>query len=311
LANAFVVKSAIAMFATPEDRAKAIATLPIGSRLEIFESRIPDKRIPDKAFWYRVKYAPLTADATTPQTPVEGYVSEREEVLRDNLMVFEKKTEFQATRETEPGKFEDVKEPLAVIATTSLNLRKSPALNAAVIRTLKNGEVLEVREQSAKSVEIDSRRAHWYLLEDEKGEKGYAFGGYLLEGAKSAMLGLKDAGFRFASGWVVPTGKDARIYLGAAGAALLKITGDDYRLPAPWVESKGKLQSNAYVRVDGATTRGNPQRYRLMHRRQVEGDYYETDYYYVDKKAVKFVKDYFTVSKRNLRMKSINLSAAI
>jgi hypothetical protein len=34
-------------------------------------------------------------------------------------------------------------------------------------------------------------------------------------------------------------------------------------------------------------------------RTQIEGDYFETDYYYVDKKSVKFVKDYFQVS-RNL-----------
>lgn len=128
VSTAFAVKSAIAIQDAPSIRAKAIGTLPIGNKVEIFATRVPDQKDPEKVFWYKVKYAPLGAAADKPAMPVEGFIPEREEVLRENFLVFEKRTEMISYRDNAQGKSEEVKEPLAVMATTAVNLRKTPAL---------------------------------------------------------------------------------------------------------------------------------------------------------------------------------------
>ncbi|MBN8222729.1 MAG: hypothetical protein J0L53_17565, partial [Spirochaetes bacterium] len=81
VSTAYAVKSAIAIQDAPSMRSKAIGTLPIGNRVDIFATRVPDQKDPEKVFWYKVRYAPLGAAGDKPAMPVEGFISEREEVL--------------------------------------------------------------------------------------------------------------------------------------------------------------------------------------------------------------------------------------
>ena len=115
LSTAFVVKSPIAIQAAPEARAKAVVALPVGSSVEIFGTRVADLKTPDTAFWYKVKFVAPGAAA-----PVEGFVSEREEVLRENFLVFNKKTEERVTTEDAQGNAVDKTGVPGVMATTSV-----------------------------------------------------------------------------------------------------------------------------------------------------------------------------------------------
>jgi len=296
IANAFAAKSAVAIHAEPDDRSKALVSLPIGQKVEIFASKVQDKRQGEKAYWYKVKYAPAAAGPIA--GPVEGFVAEREEMLRDNFIVFEKRTEYVSTKETSPGKYEDVKEPHAVMAMASLNLRKSPALNGEVIRILKNGEVLSVLEESSKKIVVKERSGSWYRLKDEKGEEGYAFGGFLLAGGALSIKELADVGYQFASGWVMPLDKTTRIHANATGPEFLKINDDNAgQFAHSWQDAKGFLPAGEYTKVDGYTTKGKQLRYRIISRMMIEPDYYETKYFFVDKKKVRYHKDYFSISK--------------
>jgi Bacterial SH3 domain len=294
VATGYAVKSAIAIQDVPSLRGKAIGTLPIGNKVAIFATRVPDQKEPEKVFWYKIQYAPLGAAGDKPQMPVEGFIPEREEMIRENFLVFEKRTETTWTKEISADKTEEVKEPLTVMATTSVNLRRTPALNGQKIRVLKNGEVLSVLEQSTRSVKADGKYGAWYLLKDEQGESGYAFGGFLLEGGQSEMNELKEAGFQFASGWLIPLGGDARIYAGATGAARINPETVHYTKREPWAATKGNLEKDVYLKADGYTTKGNSLRYRFVISQPEAG---ADRYYFVDKKKVKFFKDFFTVSK--------------
>lgn len=292
VSTAYAVKSAIAIQDAPSMRSKAIGTLPIGNRVDIFATRVPDQKDPEKVFWYKVRYAPLGAAGDKPAMPVEGFIPEREEVLRENFLVFEKRTEAISYKEDAAGKSVEVKEPLAVMATTSVNLRKTPALNGEKLRVLKNGEVLSVLEQSTRSVKTDGKYGAWFLLKDETGATGYAFGGFLLEGALPDMNALRDAGFQFTSGWLTPTGTDARIYTSATGTARIDLE-KVYFVPEAWRASKGYLGQGQYLKVDGFTSKGGAPRYRFVQPTPDGPD----QYYYVDKKKVKFIRDFYTVSK--------------
>lgn len=294
VSTAFAVKSAIAIQDAPSIRAKAIGTLPIGNKVEIFATRVPDQKDPEKVFWYKVKYAPLGAAADKPAMPVEGFIPEREEVLRENFLVFEKRTEMISYRDNAQGKSEEVKEPLAVMATTVVNLRKTPALNGEKMRTLKNGEVLSVLEQSTRSVLLDRKHGSWYLVKDETGATGYAFGGFLLEGSQAEMGALKDAGFQFVSGWMIASSAPAVVYKGATGNARIDPANEPSVGGLDWEKSKGKLESGKYVRVDGVTTKTDKARYRFVVSLPEMGP---DRYYFVDKSKVKFIRDFYTLSK--------------
>ena len=289
LASAYVLKTAIAIHAAPEARAKALVALPIGSAVEIYASRVADLKTPDTAFWYKVKYAAAGAAA-----PVEGFISEREEVLRENLLVFNKKTEERITTENAEGKvIEKVGVP-GVMATTYVNLRKSPALNGAVIRQVKNGELLKVLAVSASTVEIDKRRAEWYLVSDAQGQTGYCFGGYMLAGLYDELAELQGVGFRFFHGWATVTAKKAHALRSPVGA-------DTFNLGSlPMAESDkvtSDLKQGAILQIDGETTKSTD-RYRVLVRTEVEPEYFLQRYYYVAKSDVKFTGDYFSISSK-------------
>jgi len=289
LASAFVLKTAIAIQAAPEARAKALVALPIGSAVEIYATRVADLKTPDKAFWYKVKYAAAGAAA-----PVEGFISEREEVLRENLLVFNKKTEERVTTEDAEGKsIEKVGVP-GVMATTSVNLRKSPAMNGAVIRQLKNGEVLKVLAVSASTVEIDKRRAEWYLVSDAQGQTGYCFGGYMLAGLYDELAELQGVGFRFIHGWATVTGKNAHALRSPLGA-------DTFNLGSlPMAESDkmtSDLKQGTILQIDGETTKSTA-RYRVLVRTEVEAEFFLQRYFFVAKSDVKFTGDYFSISAK-------------
>jgi hypothetical protein len=298
LASAFVTKSPVVVYASPDTNSKVVATLPMGVQVGIFESRVPDKLKPDEVFWYRIKYAPLSASLTPSSQPVEGYVSEREEVLRNNLMVFQAADNVTYLKETAPGKFEDVKEAPAVMATTAVNLRQSPVLNAPILRTLKNGEVLAVEEESAKTYLVENKNARWYKLRSQTGEVGYAFGGFMVYGPASEMKRLEEAGFQFQNGWVTPVIGAATVYASPVGNARIHITEEMYYIPDAWRSNNGTLEKDIYIKTDGMTTKGEPQRYLIAvsYLDDIEG--MAEKYFYVDKSAVKFVRDYYTVSEK-------------
>lgn len=293
VATAYAIRSAIAIQDAPTVRGKAIGTLPIGNKVEVFATRVPDQKDPEKVFWYKIRYAPLGAAGEKPQMPVEGFIPEREEVLRENFLVFEKRTEMISYRDDAQGKTEEVKEPLAVMATTVVNLRKTPALNGEKIRTLKNGEVLSVLEQSTRSLKVDGQQGSWYLVKAEAGETGYAFGGFLVEGSLAEMGALKDVGFQFVSGWMVASGTTP-VYKVATGNARIDTAKEPSVGSLDWEKNKGNLPAGLYVRVDGVTTKAEKPRYRFVISIPEMGP---DRYYYVDKKKVKFVKDYYAVSK--------------
>lgn len=293
VATAYAIRSAIAIQDAPTLRGKAIGTLPIGNKVEVFATRVPDVKDPEKVFWYKIRYAPLGAANDKPQMPVEGFIPEREEVLRENFLVFEKRAEMISYRENAQGKSEEVKEPLAVMATTVVNLRKTPALNGEKIRTLKNGEVLSVLEQSTRSLKVDGKQGSWYLVKAEAGETGYAFGGFLVEGSLAEMGALKDVGFQFVSGWMVASGT-APVYKVATGNARVDTANEPSVGGLDWEKNKGNLPAGLYMRVDGVTTKSEKPRYRFVISIPEMGP---DRYYYVDKSKVKFVKDFYAVSK--------------
>jgi len=298
LASAFVTKSPIVVYEGPDTKAKVVSTLPIGVQVGIFASRVPDKAQPDQAFWYKVRYAPLSASLAPSSLPVEGYVSEREEVLRNNLMVFSSASRVTYRKETAPGKFEDVEEAQSVIATTAVNFRQSPALNAPILRTLKNGEVLALEEQSGKTYLVDKKNGYWYKLRSQTGEVGYAFGGFMVPGPASEIQRLEQAGFQFQPGWIIPVGNKGIVYAGPVGNTRIQITEDAYYIPEAWRTSKGVLEKEFYIKADGLTTKGEPQRYRITLRQQTDYEVFQEHYFYVDKSAVKFVRDYYSVSEK-------------
>jgi hypothetical protein len=298
LASAFVTKSPVVVYASPDTNSKVVATLPMGVQVGIFESRVPDKVKPDEAFWYRIKYAPLSASLTPSSQPVEGYVSEREEVLRNNLMVFQAADNVTYLKETAPGKFEDVKEAPAVMATTAVNLRQSPALNAPTLRTLKHGEVLALEEESAKTYLVDNKNARWYKLRSQTGEVGYAFGGFMVYGPASEMKRLEEAGFQFQNGWVTPVIGAATVYAGPVGNARIHMTEQMYYIPDAWHSNNGTLEKNIYLKTDGMTTKGEPQRYRIAVQYWNDIGGLAEQYFYVDKSAVKIIRDYYSVSEK-------------
>lgn len=298
LATAFVTKSPIVVYESADTKSKVVSTLPIGVQVAVFASRVPDKAQPDQSFWYKVRYTPLSASLTASSLPVEGYVSEREEVLRNNLMVFSPASNVTYRKETAPGKFEDVEESQSVIATTSVNLRQSPALNAPILRTLKNGEVLSLEEQSGKTYLVDKKNGYWYKLRSTAGEVGYAFGGFLVSGPVSEIQKLEQAGFQFQSGWITPLGNKGIVYAGPVGNARIQITEDAYYIPDAWRRSNGLLEKDIYMKADGLTTKGEPQRYRIALRQQTDYEVFQEHYFYVDKSAVKFTRDYYGVSEK-------------
>lgn len=298
LASAFVTKSPIVVYESPDTKAKVVSTLPIGVQVGIFASRVPNKAQPDQAFWYKVRYAPLSASLTPSSLPVEGYVSEREEVLRNNFMVFSSAPKVTYRKETASGKFEDVEEAQSVIATTAVNFRQSPALNAPILRTLKNGEVLALEEQSGKTYQVDKKNGYWYKLRSQTGEVGYAFGGFMVPGPASEIQRLEQAGFQFQSGWITPLGSKGIVYAGPVGNTRIQITEDAYYIPEAWRNSNGLLEKEFYIKVDGLTTKGEPQRYRITLRQQTDYEVFQEHYFYVDKSAVKFVRDYYSVSAK-------------
>lgn len=222
----------------------------------------------------------MSADVARSAMPIEGFVSEREEVLRNNLMVFESLS---------PGR--------AAIAITAVNFRTSPVLNAAVMRTLKNGEILAVEEESSKTYEIDNKSGYWYKLRSQQGEQGYAFGGFLVVGPENEIKELEAIGFRFQNGWITPVSNRAIVHSGPLGDSPIDLKNAPYYLPESWRSNKGALEQGVYVRIDGVATQGEPQRYRIV----VDYQDYEASgkaYFYVDKKAVKFVKDYYALSQK-------------
>lgn len=287
LSTAFVVKTPIAIQASPEARAKAVVALPVGAAVDIFGTRVADLKTPDTAFWYKVKFAAPGAAA-----PVEGYISEREEVVRENLLVFNKKTEERVTSEDAQGKSVEKVGVPGVMATTSVNLRKSPATNGAVIRQLKNGEVLKVLAVSASTVEIDKKRAEWFFVSDAQGQTGYCFGGYMLSGLYDELAQLQDVGFRFIHGWATVTAKNAKALRSPVGA-------DTFNLNSlPMAESdkpKSDIPKGAVLQIDGETTKSTD-RYRVLARFEAEPEYFIQHYYYIAKSDVKFTGDYFTIS---------------
>ncbi len=289
LASAFVLKAAIAIQATPEARAKALVALPIGSAVEIYATRVADLKTPDTAFWYKVKYSAVGAAA-----PVEGFISEREEVLRENLLVFNKKTEERVTTENAEGvSVEKVGVP-GVMATTSVNLRKSPAINGAVIRQLKNGEVLKVLAVSASTVEIDKRRAEWYLVSDAQGQTGYCFGGYMLAGLYDELAELQGVGFRFIHGWATVTVKNAKALRAPVGTDTFNLS----TLPmAQSDKPSSDLKQGEILQIDGETTKSTD-RYRVLVRFEAEPEFFIQRYYYIAKSDVKFTGDYFSISTK-------------
>ncbi|MCX7633512.1 MAG: SH3 domain-containing protein [Turneriella sp.] len=299
LANAFALKSPIAVYEKPDSKSKVLATLAVGVKVAVFASRVPDKAKPEEIFWYKIQHAPTSANPTAAATPIEGYVPEREEVLRDNFMVFKAADKASYRKEINPGKFESVEETRSAMATTAVNFRKSPAINSQVIRVIKNGEVLSVLEKSAKTYEIDKKHGHWYRLKSQNGEDGYAFGGYLVTGPASEMQQLEAMGFQFLTGWVTPLGPNAIVYASPMGDKRLQISENDYHIPEAW-RSNGTLEQGIYYMVDAVTSKGNPPRYRLVVRLAdvydaATKEYY---YYYVNKNKVEYVKDYYTVSEK-------------
>ncbi len=290
LASGFALKNAIAIQAAPEAKSNALAKLPIGSPVEIFATRVADQKTPDTAFWYKVKFLAPGAAA-----PLEGYISEREEVVRENFLVFHKKAEEKVWIENADGKqVEKVGVP-GVMATTTVNLRKSPALNGAVIRQLKNGEVLKVLEVSTATVKIDDKNAEWYLVSDAQGATGYCFGGFLLTGLFDELAQLQDVGFRFTHGWV-------RIAANKVKALRLPVGADTFNLSTlPGADSEkptSDLAKGALLQVDGETTKGGEPRYRVVVRFEAEPSYFEQRHYYVPKANVQFTGDYFTISSK-------------
>ncbi|AFM13170.1 SH3 domain-containing protein [Turneriella parva] len=287
LSTAFVVKTPIAIQASPEARAKAVVALPVGAAVDIFGTRVADLKTPDTAFWYKVRFTAPGAAA-----PVEGFVSEREEVLRENFLVFNKKTEERTTVEDAQGNSVDKVGVPGVMATTSVNLRKSPAMNGAVIRQLKNGEVLKVLAISASTVEIDKKRAEWYFVSDAQGQTGYCFGGYMLAGLYDELAQLQDVGFRFIHGWATVTAKYAKALRAPVGADTFNLNS----LPmADSDKPKSEILKGAILEIDGETTKSTD-RYRVLARFEAEPEYFIQKYYYIAKSDVKFTGDYFTIS---------------
>lgn len=280
LATAFVAKSPIPVYDNADFKSKVVFTLPLGAEVAVFAKRVPDKKQPEQLFWYKIRYAPMSADVARSTMPIEGFVSEREEVLRNNLMVFE-----------------HVPSGRAAIAITAVNFRASPVLNAQVLRTLKNGEVLSVLEESAKTYPIDNKTGYWYKLRSQNGEQGYAFGGFLVVGPEEDIKSLEAIGFQFQSGWVTPNSKKVIVHTGPIGNSPIDFKEAPHYLPAAWSSNNGTLEEGVYVRVDGVATEGEPQRYRVVVEYQ-DYDISGKSYFYVDKKAVKFVKDYYTLSKK-------------
>src|SRR5512138_2115633 len=60
-----------------------------------------------------------------------------------------------------------------------LRLRKSPALDAAVVGSVDTYEKVIVLEQSAKTASVDGFESYWYRIRSQAGLEGWAFGGYL------------------------------------------------------------------------------------------------------------------------------------
>lgn len=292
IANGFAIKSAIAIYDSPEQRAKAIATLPIGNSVMIFATKVPDKKTPDKAFWYRVKYAPLTAG--NPASPVEGYISEREEVLRQNFLVFVKKDTEKAMSVGPDGKETEISGEPGVMATTTVNLRKSPALNGAVVRQLKNGEVLKVLAESTASVKVDDKSGQWFLVTDNAGVQGYCYGGYMLTGIHTELAGLSDLGFQFRKGWA-RLNADVKPLRSPQGSNLYNL--EEIYLRDGSKYTSGKLAKGMLLQVDAELTRAPEKRYRAMIRTEMEPGYFQEYKFYIPVAKVNFIKDYYEISK--------------
>lgn len=290
LALGFAVKNAIIIQAAPDVKSKALTTLSIGSAVEIFASKVADQKLPDTVFWYKVKYSSPGA-----ATPVEGFISEREEVMRENFLVFTKKNEEKVWVEGADGKSVEKTGVPGVMATTTLNLRKSPALNGGVIRQLKNGEVLKVLEVSNAAVEVDKKRAEWFLVSDAQGVTGYCFGGFLLTGLYDELSQLQDVGFRFIHGWARVTGNKVKALRSPVGAD----TFDLSTLPGSASDKPtAELAKGTLVQIDGETTKSPEPRYRVLVRFEAEPEYYEQKYFYIPKASAQFTGDYFTISNK-------------
>lgn len=288
LGRAYAIKNAVALQEGPEIRSKVMATVPIGMQVSILASRVPDKKLPDKAFWYKAQYA-------APGAPVvEGYISEREEILRQNFLVFEKATEE------------------AVMTTSAVNMRKTPALNGTVIQTVKNGEVLKITEMSTSGMEIGDKYGYWYVAADDKGVSGYVFGGYLVPGKYADLMQLKESGFKPTSGWVRITAAEVKPYASPQGKDLFNLADAANGGASAFKLESGVIPKGAILRVDGEVSgKGVAEpRYRVWLRQQAEA-FFDAHSFYIPASKVNFTRDYYTWSKTSENTMDAALATAI
>lgn len=66
----------------------------------------------------------------------------------------------------------------ALIVSSHLRLRETPALDGKVKETLWKGAVMEVISKASARVVVENQEGHWYQVSYD-GLQGYVFGGYL------------------------------------------------------------------------------------------------------------------------------------
>ncbi len=120
---------------------------------------------------------------------IKGNEENKEEVIigkskNDKQIYFKtKKSEvnFNSVNEKDLEMYDyNIKEGDLTPTVNNLRLRESPSLNGKIIRSLKQGEKLEVLERG-NIVDVNDVSGHWVKVKTEKGEVGWCFDAYLKE----------------------------------------------------------------------------------------------------------------------------------
>jgi hypothetical protein len=153
----FVVsKNGVSLLKSPGNFKEKLGVIPFPSQFGILEDKIPDPKLGEKKYWYKVR-AEISGKIT------EGFISYDEAILAQSISVFH-------GFPTKMG---------GIITANDLNVRDFPGTNSKVIFQLKQFDLVEVQSQGSFQETIHGRTGNWMEIKTLEGKQGFAFGSHI------------------------------------------------------------------------------------------------------------------------------------
>ncbi|WCL49560.1 SH3 domain-containing protein [Leptospira sp. GIMC2001] len=142
----------VAILESPGDYKKKLTVLKKGTEFKVLQDKIPDPKVGDKKFWYKVS-----------GSDKEGFISYDEAILNQSISVFHK-------TEKETG---------GIITASNLNVRDFPGTDSKVSFQVNQFDLVKILATGSFYETIRGKSGYWQHIETEDGKQGYAFGSHI------------------------------------------------------------------------------------------------------------------------------------